>query len=507
MDAAAIELFSITKQFPGVQALNSVSMTIQRGEIIALMGENGAGKSTLVKILSGVYPYGTYKGRFLVGGREAYFHTTRDSLHAGISVIYQELELIKELTVAENIFLGRLHRSFGIIDWNRVHFEAEALLKSFGVHVDLTKRICEIGIGQQQLVEIAKALSYKSDILILDEPTAALTESEVALLMKILRRLKKSGVTCILISHKLNEVLEIADRITVLRDGRHVGTANRSDLDENSIIKMMVGRTLTQMFPNKTTSAGKVVLAVRDFTKKTPLPQGRTILSNISFEVRTGEILGIAGLMGAGRTELLMSLFGFLEGESSGEISVHGRPVKINEPRAAIAHGFGIVTEDRKRFGLIAIETVARNATLASMEQISLRGVLNKEREASLTQHYVDKLGIKTASVSSWVGTLSGGNQQKVLLARSLMTKPVVLFLDEPTRGIDIGAKHEIYLLMNQLVENGTAIIMVSSELPEILGMSDRILVMHEGLVAGELSRADATQEKIMLLASRGKYQ
>ncbi len=504
MDETALEMRGITKDFPGVRALNDVTLSVRRSEIHGLVGENGAGKSTLIKILSGAYPHGSYGGQVFVNGQKTQFHSTRDAVHAGIAVIYQELELVKDLSVAENIFLGHLHQSFGVIDWERVYHEAAALLHSIGVRIDLSNRIMDIGIGQQQMVEIAKALSVDARILVLDEPTAALTEAEVDLLMNILRRLKAKGVTCILISHKLNEVLEIADRVTVLRDGARVGTDTIDNLDEDKLVRMMAGRTLTQMYPARPNTIGDIVLEIRKYTKWQGGVGSRGLLRDINFHIRAGEILGIAGLMGAGRTELLMSLFGFLKGESEGQILIDGREVVIDHPKAAIDFGIGMVTEDRKRFGLVLIESVARNATLASANQVSTAGVLSEDKEVMLTKRYIDELSIKTRSAKSRVNTLSGGNQQKVLLARSLMTRPKVLFLDEPTRGIDVGAKHEIYVLMNQLAANGTAIVMVSSELPEVLGMSDRIIVMHEGSIAGEFTREQATQEKIMMLATGG---
>jgi D-xylose transport system ATP-binding protein len=504
MGDIALEMLHITKDFPGVRALNDVSLEICRGEIHALVGENGAGKSTLIKILSGAYPFRTYGGKVFVNGKLEKFSSARDAVDAGIAVIYQELELVKDLNVAENIFLGRLHSRMGVIDWRRIYHEASKLLDFIGVNIELTSKIKDIGIGKQQLVEIAKALSLNADILILDEPTAALTESEVKLLMKILRHLRSKGVTCILISHKLNEVLEIADRITVLRDGEKVGTDVIVNFNEDRLIKMMAGRTLTQMYPTRDSKIGKVVLEVNNFSKKLAGSKTSEILNNISFSVHAGEILGVSGLMGAGRTELLMSLFGFLKGDTKGTIKINDQFVRLNTPRDAIKSGIGIVTEDRKQLGLILKESVARNAMLASDDKVSISGILSEDREAYHTKRLVEELGIKTPSVKTKVNTLSGGNQQKVLLARCLMTNPKVIFFDEPTRGIDVGAKHEIYVLMNKLSAMGTAIIMVSSELPEIMGMSDRILVMHEGKVAGLFTRNEATQEKIMALASGG---
>lgn len=498
---------NITKEFPGVKALDDVSLKIRRGELHALIGENGAGKSTLMKVLSGVYPDKSFKGQIFINGKESRFHTTRDSEHAGVAIIYQELALIKDLNIAENIFLGKLHHKNGVVDWDRVYFEAGKLLDEIGIKLDLSKKINDIGIGQQQLVEIAKALSVKTKLLILDEPTAALTESEVALLMQILRKLKTNGVTCILISHKLNEVMAIADRVTVLRDGATVGTNDIEDLDENKIIKMMAGRELTQRYPDKYAQIGDVVFEVRNYTKYSTDERKKAIVRGISLKVRHGEILGISGLMGAGRTELIMSLFGHLKGVAEGELILNGRQIHIRNPKDAIDHGIGMVTEDRKKLGLVLIQSVVNNSTLASLDHVSNLGILNLDEEVHETNHYIKELMIKCASGEVRVETLSGGNQQKVLLARCLMTKPKLIFLDEPTRGIDVGAKYEIYTLINKLASQGTAIIMVSSEMPEILGMSDRIMVMHEGEIAGELSQKEATQEKIMELASGGKNE
>jgi len=499
-----LEMREITKQFPGVKALDNVTLQVEKGEIHALVGENGAGKSTLVKVLSGFYPHKSYNGQVFIKGKEMKFINTRNSEEAGIAIIYQELELIEELSIAENIFLGNLHNNHGIVKWDEVYYKAGELLKEFELEVDLSKKIKDIGIGQQQLVEIVKALSLNADILILDEPTAALTESEISLLMKILSQLKNRGVTCILISHKLNEVFEIADRVTVLRDGASIGTQIVKDVNEGQIIKMMVGRELTNRYPKKECKIGKIVFEVKNFTKYILGDRSKKLVSNINFSIRMGEIVGISGLMGSGRTELLMSLFGFLKGDIEGTIWLEGKEIKISNPKDAINYGLGIVSEDRKKYGLIHIDNVVKNTTLASLEKVSNYGLINGDQEIHETNQYVRNLGIKTPTVESIIDTLSGGNQQKVLLARCLMTKPKVLFLDEPTRGIDVGAKYEIYTLMNQLAARGAAIIMVSSEMPEIIGMSDRILVMHEGKIAGKFSKDEVTQEKIMIKAAGG---
>ena len=409
-----LEMKNVSKEFPGVKALSNVSLKFFRGETHALVGENGAGKSTLIKILSGLYPLKGHSGQIFINGKEVNFHSIRDSVASGIAVIYQELELINELGIAENLFLGRLYKWAGIVNWDRVYFEAEKLMRHIGVSVDLSQKIKDIGVGQQQLVAIAKALSVDAGILILDEPTAALTETEVALLMKLLRHLKSQGVTCILITHKLNEVFEIADRVTVLRDGEWVGTVKTSELDENKIINMMAGRDLAQIYPTGESRIGGKVLELKNFTKWSTNKKDAAILKNINLHVRSGEILGISGLMGAGRTELLMSIIGYLKGASEGSILFNEKQVIINRPGDAISLGIGTVTEDRKRLGLILIENVARNATLASSDEVSLRGILSSAKENHITNQFVSKLAIKTSSVKTKVSTLSCGNQQKV---------------------------------------------------------------------------------------------
>jgi len=499
-----LEMTNITKEFPGVKALNNVNFHVKRGEIHALCGENGAGKSTLMKVLSGVYPYGTYTGDIVMNGKVMAFENIRSSEEAGIAIIYQELTLIKELDIAENIFLGRPFNRAGFVQWDKLYYEASKLLKDIGLDLDLSRKIKDIGIGHQQLVEIAKALSLKADILILDEPTSALTETEVEMLMRILRTLKERGVTCILISHKLNELFSMADRITILRDGSTVGTFDIGDITEEKTISLMVGRELTQRFPERTRkNFGNVALKVNDYSLWGN--DGNKILDHISFSVRKGEILGLSGLIGAGRTELLTSLFGFLKGKRTGTVTIGSQEKRVGNPREAIGLGMGMVTEDRKRYGLVLIQSIVENTTLASLPRVSSFGVLSRDKEIYETNNYISLLGIKTRSAETVVNNLSGGNQQKVLLARCLMTNPEILFLDEPTRGVDVGAKFEIYTLMNQLAEKGTAIVMASSDLPEIIGMSDRVLVMCEGHLNGELTEGNITQEAIMERASGGR--
>jgi D-xylose transport system ATP-binding protein len=537
---------SITKDFPGVRALDDVSFEVRPGEIHALCGENGAGKSTLIKILGGVYPYGTYEGELHINGNEQQFHTVRDAERAGIAIIHQELALIPEMTVAENIYLGKEPCQFGTINKHRLYHEAGELLSQFGLTIPLRKPVYELGIGQQQLVEIAKALgrslqahiqqrrslqahveqrrslqansesSGSALLLVLDEPTAALTESEVDILREILMQLREKGVACIYITHKLKEIFQIADRVTVLRDGKTVATQSikSSECTEDALISQMVGRELTALFPKRRTASiekngsnrDDVALRVENLST---YPSEPPQLENINFEVRRGEILGIAGLMGAGRTELINTIFGVYEGRWSGEIVIEGATVNIHSPREAIQHGIALVSEDRKRYGLLLDVDVVRNMTLASLgpsSDITSHGIIDDNTAFEKSEHYVDSLQIKTTSLEVPVNHLSGGNQQKVVLGKWLMTHPTVLFLDEPTRGIDVGAKAEIHTLMAKLAQEGVAIVFVSSELPEILGMSDRVIVLHEGKITGEFINDNLTQEDILRCAA-GNYE
>lgn len=504
MDTYILEMKNIVKEFPGVKALDNVNLRVKRGEIHALCGENGAGKSTLMKVLSGVYPYKTYSGDILINGKVQRFHTIKDSEKAGIAIIYQELALVKDVTVAENIFIGNLESKAGIVNWDAVRQKAKQILEEIGVDIDINEKVRNLGIGKQQLVEIAKALTLNVDILILDEPTAALAENEVELLMGILRKLKSKGVTCILISHKLKEVFALADNITVIRDGTSIATMKASETSEDEVIKYMVGRELTQRYPQmKDKKLGQERLRVENFYHYDSL--GKKLVENVSFSVRAGEILGIAGLMGAGRTELITGIFGFTEGKTKGNIYVDGEKVVIKQPVDAIKAGMAMVSEDRKRFGLVMGQSIEKNISISSLSQVSCMGVINQDKEYMDTDNYAKEFGVKANSVYVNVETLSGGNQQKVLLARCIMTKPKILFLDEPTRGIDVGAKYEIYVLMQKLAEQGTAVIMVSSELPEVIGMSDRVIVMSEGTLRGEVYKKDMTQENIMAKASGGR--
>jgi len=498
-----LEMQGIIKEFPGVRALDNVTFSVRRGEIPALGGENGAGKSTLMKVLSGLYPWGSYQGQIRVDGREQQFRGIRDSERAGVAIIYQELALIKQLSVAENICLGHEIVRHGMVDWDQTYIKAKQALTMVGLAVNPALPLVHLGVGEQQLVEIAKALAKNARILILDEPTAALAEGEAANLLKILKGLREQGVTCIYISHRLKEVFDIADRITVLRDGRTIATHDKRDLNEDKLIALMVGRDLTNIYPWKSRTPGAELLELRHWTVYDP-SINRTI-ADVSFTLRRGEILGIAGLVGAGRTDLVMSLFHVWGRVAGGEIRLEGRPLQLKSASDAIAAGLSLASEDRKRYGLILMQDIRRNTSLASLAKISRWRVVNENEEVRAAEKYTQDLRIKTPSIEQKTMNLSGGNQQKVVLGKWLMTMPKVLILDEPTRGIDVGAKVEIYHIINDLVDQGVGVILISSELPEVLGMSDRILVMHEGRFTGELKREEATQEKIMHYATGGQ--
>jgi len=497
-----LEMREIVKEFPGVKALDGVTFELYEGEFHSLVGENGAGKSTLMKTLSGVYPFGTYGGDIVIDGEVRQFKTIRDSEHAGVAIIFQELSLVKELTVAENIFLGREPSRFGVVNWSELYQKAGKLLKDLHLPIDPRTPVGNLGIGQQQLVEIAKALSQDAKILVLDEPTAALTESEVETLFNILRKLKERGVGMIYISHKLDEVFAMSDRITVLRDGKTVGTENALALTKDKVIALMVGREVGDIFPQTSHEFGETAMEVKNLTAYDLDNPDKKLVDNVSFSVRKGEVLGISGLMGAGRSELLMSIFGAWLGNSSGEVFVEGKPVSINSPQDAIKNGIGFVTEDRKRFGLLLEQPILDNMTLAGLKKISGAFLTHRSRETVASRKAMQSLKVKANSPLTVAGTLSGGNQQKVVLGKWLLTNPKVLFLDEPTRGIDVGAKQEIYSEINKLAKEGLAIVMVSSELPEVLGLSDRVMVLHEGKVTGEFTKSDATPEKVMAAAT-----
>lgn len=487
----------LTKKFPGVVALKDVSFDLQAGEIHALCGENGAGKSTLIKLLSGIHPHGSYEGRFEVGGQEARFHSISDAARAGIAVIYQELALVNEMTVAENIFLGSEPRRLGgFIDWPKVYRDARALLDRFKVDLDPSATVGSLGVGQKQLVEIVKALAKDSKILILDEPTAALAEHEVLILLDILKDLRARGMACVYISHKLDEVFAISDRITVIRDGSSITTQKAADMTKADVIRHMVGREITDLFPRRAATPGATVLKVNDLSVDDALGQPR--LHDISFDLRAGEVLGIGGLMGAGRTELLMHLFGAWGSRRSGHVELNNRSLDGLPPARILKAGLALVSEDRRRYGLVIEQEIGFNMSLSSLDQFSRSGFLSRGLEAQRNHEYFKNLRVKATGLDAIVGRLSGGNQQKVVLGKALMTGPQVVMLDEPTRGIDVGAKLEIYELINRLTAEGKAVLLVSSELPELIGMSDRILMLNEGRVGGEFTRAEATQEKLM---------
>lgn len=493
----------IVKEFPGVRALDGVSFALDSGEFHALVGENGAGKSTLMKVLSGVYPAGDFEGEIIVGDEPVRFGGIRDSEAAGVAIIYQELSLVKELTVGENIFLGREPSRFGIVNWHELYDKAAKLLQDLHLDIDARAQAGSLGIGQQQLVEIAKALSQNAKILVLDEPTSALTDAEVETLFEILEKLKTRGVGLIYISHKLDEVFRMSERITVLRDGRTVGTFAAADATRDGVIAAMVGREVGDIFPEAIHERGDIVLSVSGVTAWAD-DGVRKRVDNVSFAVRRGEVLGIAGLMGSGRSELLMTIFGAWSGRVDGRVEIDGRTVNIASPADAIRHGIAFVTEDRKRYGLILDQTIVDNMTLAGIRSISGRVLTNHSREAAAASAQMSSLRVKAPSPTAVTGTLSGGNQQKVVLGKWLLTNPRILFLDEPTRGIDVGAKQEIYAEINKLAGEGMAIVLVSSELPEVLGLSDRVIVLHEGCVAGEFGREEATPEKVMAAATGG---
>jgi len=502
-----LEMRGITKLFPGVRALDNVNLAVSAGQIHAIVGENGAGKSTLMKVLSGVYPYGSYEGEILFEGKPVRFGSIADSEALGIIIIHQELALVPLLSIAENVFLGNEQGRRGVIDWHTTFARTEALLATVGLPEPPGTLVTNLGIGQQQLVEIAKALSKRVRLLILDEPTASLNERDSDALLDLLLGFKARGITSILISHKLNEIARVADAITILRDGgsvetldaRAAGGAQGTVIDEDRIIRGMVGRDMAHRYPVRQPQIGETILEVRDWVVHHPVHAGRQVVKGVSFHVRRGEIVGIAGLMGAGRTELAMSLFGHAYGQGiSGDVVLKGKPVRLDTIPEAIAHGLAYVTEDRKGLGLILEEDIQTNVTLANLPGVSDHGVIVREREHTVAEGYRSSMRIRSSGVTQRTVNLSGGNQQKVVIGKWLFTGPDVLMLDEPTRGVDVGAKYEIYTLINELAGAGKAVVMISSEMPELLGMCDRIYVMNEGRFVGEFTGAEATQERIM---------
>ena len=512
MAKTLLEMKNITKTFPGVKALDNVNLKVEEGEIHALVGENGAGKSTLMNVLSGIYPYGSYEGDIIYNGDVCKFNKIKDSEEKGIVIIHQELAMVPYMSIGENMFLGNERGKAAAIDWNVTYGEADKYLKTVGLTESSRTLVKDISVGKQQLVEIAKALAKNAKLLILDEPTSSLNESDSKALLDLLLKFKSEGMTSIIISHKLNEVSYVADKITVIRDGATIETLDKEkdDISEDKIIQGMVGRELSDRFPKRhDVKIGDYSMEVTNWNVDHPLYADKKVVDNVSFNVRKGEVVGISGLMGAGRTELAMSIFGRSYGSNiTGTLKINGKEVQLKTVREAINHKLAYVTEDRKGNGLVLSNPIKINTTLANLDSISSKMVIDKDKEYQIADEYKDKLKTKCPSVEQNVGNLSGGNQQKVLLAKWMFADPDILILDEPTRGIDVGAKYEIYCIINDLVAAGKSVIMISSELPEVLGMSDRIYVMNEGRIVGELSREEATQEKIMasiLKSSKGE--
>ena len=497
-----LEMRGITKQFPATRALDNVNFVVKRGSIHALVGENGAGKSTLMKILSGLWPYGTYEGDVVYEGEICKFNKIKDSENKGIVIIHQELALIPYMSIGENMFLGNEKGKKFAIDWEKTHAEATKYLKMVGLSESSKTLIKDIGVGKQQLVEIAKALAKNARLMILDEPTSSLNEEDSRALLDMLLQFKQQGMTSIIISHKINEISYVADDITILRDGKTIETLTKGvdDISEDRIIRGMVGREIEDRFPKRHgVKIGDISLEVDHWNVYHPIYTERKIIDDVSFHVRQGEVVGFSGLMGAGRTELAMSIFGRSYGtEISGTVKIHGKEVKLHSPRQAIDAGLAYVTEDRKVNGLILSNPISVNTTLANLKGVTNHGVIDKDKELKVANEYKEKLRTKTPSVTLNVSSLSGGNMQKVLLSKWMYADPDILILDEPTRGIDVGAKYEIYCIINELVVAGKSVIMISSELPEVLGMSDRIYVLNEGRIVGEFAREQASQEKIM---------
>ena len=504
MSEYILEMNQITKAFSGVKALDDVNLKVRKGEIMAICGENGAGKSTLMNVLSGVYPYGDYTGDIVYNGEVCKFRNIKDSEEKGIVIIHQELALSPYLSIAENVFLGNERQTKGVIDWVKTRAEAQALLERVGLgDENVNVPVNTLGVGKQQLIEIAKALGKKCELLILDEPTAALNDRESAQLLELMLQLKAEGITCIIISHKLNEISYVADSITIIRDGHTIETMQKGvdDFSEERIIKGMVGRELTNRYPKREgVTIGDIIFELKDWNVYHPDDSNRQMLKNVNIQVKAGEVVGLAGLMGAGRTELAMSVFGRSYGQKiSGSVLINGKEVNLKNVKAAIDNKLAYVSEDRKTYGLVLIDSIKFNMTLSALKKFfSKNGVVDQNKEDIKAQEYREKINVKTTSVEQAVGSLSGGNQQKVVLAKWMLTEPDVLILDEPTRGIDVGAKYEIYCVINELAKSGKAVIIISSEMPEIIGTCDRTYVINEGEIAGELVGDEITQEAIM---------
>ncbi|MBN3191417.1 xylose ABC transporter ATP-binding protein [Pectobacterium brasiliense] len=503
-----LEMKNITKAFGAVKAVDNVSLMLDAGQVLSLCGENGSGKSTLMKVLCGIYPYGSYDGQIVFSGDELRANHIRDTEQKGIAIIHQELALVKEMTVLENLFLGNEWTRFGVMDYDNMYLRCQRMLEQVKLAVDPNTKVGELGLGQQQLVEIAKALNKQVRLLVLDEPTASLTERETAILLEIIQDLRDHGISCIYISHKLNEVKAISDVICVIRDGKPIGTRPAAELSEDQIIAMMVGRELTELYPNEPHVIGEEVLRVEHLTAWHPVNRHIRRVDDVSFALHRGEILGIAGLVGSGRTETVQCLFGAYHGHWQGDLFIDGKPVTISNCQQAMAQGIAMVPEDRKKDGIVPVMSVAQNMTLAALDQFTGSfSMLDDAREQDIIRQSLANLKVKTSSPELAIARLSGGNQQKAVLAKCLLLNPRILILDEPTRGIDIGAKYEIYKLINALVKQHIAVIVISSELPEVLGLSDRVLVMHQGRIKADLVNRDLTQEQVMEAALRSEHR
>ncbi|KMK85278.1 xylose ABC transporter ATP-binding protein [Pectobacterium brasiliense] len=503
-----LEMKNITKAFGAMKAVDNVSLMLDAGQVLSLCGENGSGKSTLMKVLCGIYPYGSYDGQIVFSGDELRANHIRDTEQKGIAIIHQELALVKEMTVLENLFLGNEWTRFGVMDYDNMYLRCQRMLEQVKLAVDPNTKVGELGLGQQQLVEIAKALNKQVRLLVLDEPTASLTERETAILLGIIQDLRDHGIACIYISHKLNEVKAISDVICVIRDGKPIGTHPAAELSEDQIIAMMVGRELTELYPNEPHVIGEEVLRVAHLTAWHPVNRHIRRVDDVSFALHRGEILGIAGLVGSGRTETVQCLFGAYHGHWQGDLFIDGKPVTISNCQQAMAQGIAMVPEDRKKDGIVPVMSVAQNMTLAALDQFTGSfSMLDDAREQDIIRQSLANLKVKTSSPELAIARLSGGNQQKAVLAKCLLLNPRILILDEPTRGIDIGAKYEIYKLINALVKQHIAVIVISSELPEVLGLSDRVLVMHQGRIKADLVNRDLTQEQVMEAALRSEHR
>ncbi|OOR97205.1 xylose ABC transporter ATP-binding protein [Canicola haemoglobinophilus] len=497
--AKLLEMKNITKKFGDVCALNNISISLDMGEVLSLCGENGSGKSTLMKVLCGIYPFGDYEGEIYFSGEKLVAHNIKDTEQKGISIIHQELTLVKNMSILENMFLGNEISQFGIADDNEMYLRCQTLLQQVQLDVDPHTKVGELGLGQQQLVEIAKALNKQVRLLILDEPTASLTEKETTLLLNLIKDLQSHNIACVYISHKLNEVKAISDNICVIRDGEHIGTRPAKGMSEDDIITMMVGREITSLYPHEPHDIGDEILRVENLTAWHPTNTHIKRVDNANFTVHRGEILGVAGLVGSGRTEMVQCLFGSYEGKYQGDIFIDNQAVQIRNCAEAISHHIVMVPEDRKKHGIVPIMGVGKNITLAALPQFCFGSkIINEPLEQTIINQSIAKLTVKTSSAELAIGRLSGGNQQKAILAKCLLLNPKILILDEPTRGIDVGAKYEIYKLINQLAQQGMAIIIISSELPEVLGISDRVLVMHQGQIKADLINQNLTQEQVM---------